>query len=127
MSITEQLLQLSSMSPEDLDTLPFGAIVVDIHGTIKRYNAFEADLARLDASRVIGKNFFRDIAPCTAVQAFEGRLNDFFKSDERVSLSFDYRFQFHHGAVDVVICFVRLPLENNVLIAVDRRKPKSED
>jgi len=107
------------MSEEQLDELPFGAIVVDVEGTIRRYNAFEAQLSRLDPKRVIGRNFFRDIAPCTAVRGFEGRMKELVASDERVSVTFDYRFPFAHGTVDVAITLMKLS-EDEVLIAVDR-------
>jgi photoactive yellow protein len=107
------------MRPEEVDALPFGAIVIDTSGTIIRYNQFEARLSQLDAKRVIGKNFFRDIAPCTAVHAFEGRMREFLDSAEQYSVTFNYRFTFAHGPVDVEISFMRLP-SDDILIAVDR-------
>ncbi len=77
----EQLQRAIGMSEDELDALPFGAIVIDVEGTIRRYNAFEAQISQLDPKRVIGRNFFRDIAPCTAVLAFEGRMKEFIASD----------------------------------------------
>jgi photoactive yellow protein len=111
----------AGMSVEEIDVLPFGAIVIDQSGRVLRYNQFEARLARLDPRDVIGKNFFRDIAPCTAVRAFEGRMRDFTASDDRVSTTFDYRFAFAHGPVDVAITFIKLTGDDaTVLIAVER-------
>jgi photoactive yellow protein len=115
----DQLLRAADMSPERMDELPFGAIVIDAAGTILRYNQFESQLAKLDAQRVIGKNFFRDIAPCTAVKAFEGRLEDFVASDERMSVTFDFRFAFAHGPVDVAVTFMKMHGEDTFLIAVE--------
>ena len=117
---SKKLQRVAEMSLEDVDTLPFGAIVITPNGTIVRYNQFEARLSQLDAKRVIGKNFFRDIAPCTAVRAFEGRMRDFLDSDEEYSVTFDYRFNFVHGAVDVEISFIKMGAEGTILIAVDR-------
>ena len=108
------------MAPEALDALPFGAIVVDYDGNIERYNQYEATLSHLDPDRVIGKNFFRDIAPCTAIQSFEGRLHEFAASSERVSASFDYLFAFAHGPVNVSITFMKSPVRKSILIAVER-------
>jgi photoactive yellow protein len=60
------IIALESYDDTALDELPFGVICLDEHGTIVQYNLAEARLARLDRSRVLGKDFFRQIAPCTA-------------------------------------------------------------
>ncbi len=108
------------LPPERLDELPFGAIVIDAKGTILEYNEYERRLAHLERAAVVGKNFFRDVAPCTGVQAFEGRLRAFLKTNDRVSESFDYFFPFRHGAVTVEITFLRLPQRDQILIAVEQ-------
>ena len=105
---------------ERLDELPFGGIVIDKSGTILEYNEYETRLSHLERKAVLGRNFFRDVAPCTAVAGFEGRMRAFFKSKERASESFAYRFPFTHGAVDVTITFIRLPQKGRFLIAVER-------
>lgn len=105
---------------DKLDTLPFGAIVIDPDGTIREYNEYETRLSHFERASVIGKNFFRDVAPCTAVQNFEGRLRTFLKTSDRVSESFDYFFPFHHGGVTVEITFLRLRQQGQILIAVER-------
>jgi photoactive yellow protein len=103
-----------------LDELPFGAIVIDAKGTILEYNEYERRLAHMERAAVLGKNFFRDVAPCTGVREFEGRLRIFLKSSDRVSESFDYFFPFRHGPVNVAITFLRLPQKGQILIAVER-------
>jgi photoactive yellow protein len=113
------LRRLGTLADGELQTLPFGAIVIDLEGTILSYNQYEAALSHLDAKRVIGKNFFRDIAPCTGVAAFEGRMRDFAASPELVSASFRYFFPFAHGDVDVDIRFVKRP-GDTVLIVLER-------
>jgi len=120
--MNERMLRLADLGAVDIDELPFGAICIDHDGTIVSYNQYEARLAHLDAARVIGKNFFRDIAPCTAVKAFEGRMHEFITSTERVSITFDYFFSFQHDAVDVAITFVKLT-DDQILIAVERVEP----
>jgi photoactive yellow protein len=106
---------------ERLDELPFGAIVIDAKGTIVEYNEYERRLAHMEREAVIGKNFFRDVAPCTGVQAFEGRLRTFLRTNDRVSETFDYFFPFRHGAVTVEITFLRLPQKGQILIVVERK------
>jgi photoactive yellow protein len=54
--------------------LPYGVIQLKGEGTVVGYNKTEASLSKLDPARVVGKNFFRDIAPCTAVKEFAGEL-----------------------------------------------------
>lgn len=110
---------VATLSDVELQTLPFGAIRIALDGTIKSYNQFEARLAQLDADRVVGKNFFRDIAPCTRVAAFEGRMRVFLDSQDAQSETFDYTFPFAHGTAEVAITFVRLPDPETVLIAVE--------
>ncbi|MBD5655885.1 MAG: PAS domain-containing protein [Candidatus Eremiobacteraeota bacterium] len=108
---------------ERLDELPFGAIVIEPDGTIVGYNEYETRLSHFEREAVIGKHFFRDVAPCTAVQAFEGRLRTFLKTGDRVSEKFDYFFPFPHGAITVEITFLRLRKQGQILIAVERTGP----
>jgi photoactive yellow protein len=112
-----------AMPIDKLDELPFGAIVIDESGTIHEYNQYESRLSHLERERVIGKNFFRDVAPCTAVQAFEGRMRTFLRTKDRVSESFEYFFPFAHGVATVEITFLRLPKGSRILIAVERKEP----
>jgi photoactive yellow protein len=123
----ERLWRALDLPPERLDELPFGAIVIDVTGTVLEYNEYESRLSLRDREAVIGRNFFRDIAPCTAVRGFEGRLRDFLKLREQISESFDYFFPFPHGAVDVTITFLRLHKQGQILIAVERTNSISKD
>ena len=116
----DRLWRLADLAPSQLDDLPLGAVIIDRDGTISAYNSYEAELSRLDPQRVIGRNFFRDIAPCTAVKAFEGRMRDFMSSKEQVSETFDYFFAFAHGPVDVTITFLKMPDRKSILIAIER-------
>lgn len=115
------------MPLDRLDELPFGAIVVDPDGTIREYNEYETRLSHFARTAVIGKNFFRDVAPCTAVLAFEGRLRTFLRTSDQVSEKFDYFFPFHHGGVTVEITFLRLRHKGQILIAVERADCASGD
>jgi len=120
--MNERMLRLADLGTVEIDELPFGAIRIDYDGTIRSFNQYEARLSRLDAARVVGRNFFRDIAPCTAVKAFEGRMREFIDSSEQVSVSFEYFFSFKHEGVDVAITFVKL-VDDQILIAVERIEP----
>jgi photoactive yellow protein len=65
---------LSQIPAECFDSLPYGVILLNAEGTVTGYNEKEAALSGLDPQRVIGKNFFNQIAPCTRVKQFAGEL-----------------------------------------------------
>jgi photoactive yellow protein len=65
---------LAVVPAELLEGLPFGVIRLSGDGLVEAYNDTEARLARRAAASVIGKHFFNEVAPCTNVQAFAGRL-----------------------------------------------------
>lgn len=120
----ERVWRALDLPMDRLDELPFGAIVVDPDGTIREYNEYETRLSHFAKEAVIGKNFFHDVAPCTAVHAFEGRMQSFLRTSDRVSEKFDYFFPFHHGGVTVEITFLRLRQQGQILIAVERTAPE---
>jgi photoactive yellow protein len=96
---------LRGMAAGDFDAMPFGAIQLDREGTVLAYNRWEATLARRDPTSVIGKNFFRDIAPCTDVAAFRGRLDALAERGE-TSYVFDFDFAFPWGRRRVRVRFL---------------------
>ena len=83
------------ISEEDFDALPFGIIRIDRAGRILQYNAFESELSGQSVADVTGRNFFKDIAPCTDVADFHGRLLDT-TPDEIVNMQFPFTFPFEH-------------------------------
>lgn len=97
------------LSREDLDLLPFGFVTVDDHGIIEAFNAFESQLSGLQAARVMGRNFFREVAPCTAVKEFEGRFRAMVESGEAGMDRFRYLFRFNSGERLVQITMTYLP------------------
>lgn len=113
---------LSSLTAADLDALPFGYIALAPDGTVRKYNRYEADLARKDPQEVLGRNFFREVAPCTQVQEFEGRFRELAQArgEGPSTLTFDFEFRFRHGSQKVRIGLVRAVLENEVIVTVNR-------
>lgn len=102
----EKFLSVSAVYQKQLDELPFGIIDLDPQATVIAYNRTEADLAQLQADKVVGRNFFTEVAPCTAVQDFQGRFQAFISGAER-TLRFYFTFSFKHGPVKVEIFFLR--------------------
>jgi photoactive yellow protein len=101
--------RLASMSREEVDDLPYGFVVLDEAGTVLLYNRYESSLSRLSPEGVIGKNWFKEIAPCTRVEAFYGRFRALVESPEKQQEGFRFRFYFMHGAQDVAVQLVKAP------------------
>ncbi|MFC3230125.1 ATP-binding protein [Marinibaculum pumilum] len=80
-----------AMSERGLDELPVGTVLLDGSGKVLRYNAVEAGFAELRAERVKGRNFFREIAPCTFTDTFHGRFRDVSEGRSRSEI-FSYVF-----------------------------------
>ena len=118
----------TSFKPEDtfsaddqtLDALPFGFITLDKSGTIRKFNRYEAELGRKDQREVIGQSFFKDVAPCTAVQDFKGRFDVFVTKRGYASESFDFTFKFAWGAQRVHITFIKKDDAGEVNVLVSR-------
>jgi photoactive yellow protein len=102
----EPVEDLSRMRPELLDALPFGAIQLAADGTVTGYNRAESVLSGLSPASVIGKNFFRQIAPCTAVRDFQGKLEALRGTGENGSARLLFVFKYAHGSKLVEIAMV---------------------
>lgn len=85
---------MANMSATEIDQLAFGAVQLDRDGTILAYNSMEASITGRVASDVLGKNFFRDVAPCTNVSTFKGVFDKGVAADDLNTMFefvFDYR------------------------------------
>jgi len=102
MNAQQELEAIDLMSAQQLDELPFGAIRLDRDGTIISYNMTESKLTGRDPKRVIGRNFFTDVAPCTNVQTFAGRFREGVAKQEMHAI-FPYRFDFEMAPRDVTV------------------------
>lgn len=98
----QRLEEIDRMSEGELDELPFGAIRLDKEGKILSYNMTESKLTGRDPKRVIGKNFFDEVAPCTNVQSFAGRFREGVAKGE-MHIIFPYRFDFQMAPRDVTV------------------------
>ena len=85
--------ELAHMSDAEIDDLAFGLVELDRDGKILRYNAAEADIAGLDQEGMVGRDFFKDVAPCTQTDVFEGRFR---KGVEEGKLDIEFAYVFDH-------------------------------
>ena len=98
----QQIDSINEMAPDELNKLPFGAIRLDEAGTILSFNDHEARLTGRDPKRVVGKNFFTEVAPCTNVQQFAGRFREGVVEGD-LHIVFPYRFDFQMAPRDVTV------------------------
>lgn len=93
---------LASLSNRQIDQLAFGAVQLDADGRILTYNAAEAGITGRSADSVIGKNFFRDVAPCTNAPAFKG-VFDAGVREGNLNTMFEYVFDYNMAPTKVKI------------------------
>lgn len=110
---------LAKMSPRELDGLTFGAIQLDGKGTILAYNETEAGITGRSAKEVIGKNFFRDVAPCTDTPKFRG-VFDAGVRDNNLNTMFEYVFDYKMAATRVKIHMKKAIIGDTFWIFVKR-------
>jgi photoactive yellow protein len=113
--------KIFAMDRAALDAYPDGVITLAPDGSIVRYNKTEASLARRSAEETIGRNFFTDVAPCTAVKDFQGRFDAFVANKFAAVDRFDFVFRFAWGRQDVSITMLRKPESDEVTLIVARR------
>lgn len=85
--------EVGTLTAEELDALPFGAILLDSDGVVQAYNRAEERISGRRREDVIGRNFFAEIAPCTRVRRFFGAFE---AGVDRRDLNevFDFTFRF---------------------------------
>ena len=84
---------LDALSPEQLDELPFGLIVMDRRDVVVHYNAFESARAGISPERVLGRDFFVDVGPCTNNYLVAERYHEQPDLDEELDYVFTFRMR----------------------------------
>ncbi len=112
---------ISKLNEHEMDGLPFGLIVVDREGNVIHYNDTESRMVGLPAERVIGRNFFQEVAPCTRVREFEGRFRQLVSQPGLRVQSFDFVFRFAQEEQQVSIVMTPSRTRGQFNIAMVRR------
>ncbi|HEY8321088.1 MAG TPA: PAS domain-containing protein [Candidatus Baltobacteraceae bacterium] len=110
--------ELFNLTRAEIESHPTGVIVLDRGGTILQYNKAEAKLARREHVETVGLNFWKDVAPCTAVQDFKGRFDDFAALQGNAVSRFDFDFRFAWGTQAVGITMIRKDGEEPITLLV---------
>ena len=95
------------LNREVADLLPYGFIRLDEQGVVLEYNTAESALSGLPRGGVVGRNFFRSVAPCTCVEQFEGKVQEMIASGRagRDQIQFLFKFPGRVTMVDLVMTY----------------------
>jgi photoactive yellow protein len=110
---------LNRMAEKDIDKLAFGAVELDRNGTVLRYNAAEGAITGRNPAAVLGKNFFRDVAPCTSKPAFKGVFDAGVRGDN-LNTMFEYVFDYQMKPTKVKVHMKKALSGGNFWIFVKR-------
>jgi photoactive yellow protein len=107
---------LEAMSDLELDALGFGVVEMNHECTVLRYNAAESRLSGLPPDRVIGRQFFREVAPCSnnvhVAQRFDAATLD---------ATIPYTLALHMKVVPVVLRLLKAPDSQRMYFLVSMR------
>ncbi len=110
---------LAKLTAREVDQLAFGAVQLDGKGNILQYNAAEASITGRDQKAVIGKNFFRDVAPCTSTPTFKGVFDAGVRKGD-LNTMFEYVFDYNMSPTKVKIHMKKAIADDSFWIFVKR-------
>jgi photoactive yellow protein len=110
---------LAKLTAREVDQLAFGAVQLDGKGTVLQYNAAEASITGRDQKAVIGKNFFREVAPCTSTPAFKGVFDAGVRA-HNLNTMFEYVFDYNMAPTKVKIHMKKAISDDTFWIFVKR-------
>lgn len=93
---------LAKLTAKEIDQLAFGAVQLDAKGTVLQYNAAESSITGRAKQDVIGRNFFRDVAPCTNSAKFKGVFDAGVRAGT-LNTMFEYVFDYNMAPTKVKI------------------------
>lgn len=73
-SDTDLARRVEALTEDEIDCLPFGAVRLDRDGSVTFYSKTERTQSGYQSRPALGRNFFLDIAPCMADNAFRDRI-----------------------------------------------------
>ncbi|HEX2546852.1 MAG TPA: photoactive yellow protein [Ramlibacter sp.] len=110
---------LSKMTAREVDQLAFGAVQLDGKGSVLQYNSAESSITGRKREDVIGKNFFRDVAPCTSTPAFKGVFDKGVR-EKNLNTMFEYTFDYNMAPTKVKIHMKKAIADDSYWIFVKR-------
>jgi photoactive yellow protein len=89
----DALASLHAMTSQELDELPFGVVAMTPAAIVTAYNAYEAEAAGFRPEDVLGRHFFREIAPCTNNYMVSGLYDFAGQVDQTIPYVFTLRMK----------------------------------
>lgn len=83
---------LAGSTAGQLDALDFGVVEMNHQGIVLRYNATESRYSGLPAERVVGRDFFTEVAPCCNNRKVAERFKEV-ALEETISYTFALRMK----------------------------------
>ncbi len=114
------LENVAQLTPEVADNLPYGFIRLDTKGVVLQYNTAESMLSGLPKKNVVGKNFFRTIAPCTCVKQFEGKIQEMISAGKPARDQIKFLFKFPGRITMVNLVMIYDPERNEVILLIKK-------
>lgn len=111
------LAWLEAASPAELDGLPYGVVGMAADGTVSAYNCAEGVLSGLTPARVIGRDFFGSVAPCTNNFMVAQRFHD----EPELDAVINYVFTLRMSPTPVRLRLLRSAAAERMYLLVERR------
>jgi photoactive yellow protein len=108
------------------DLLPYGFIRLDERGVVLEYNTAESALSGLPRGGVLGRNFFRSVAPCTCVKQFEGRVKDLIAGQKAGREQIQFLFKFPGRVTMVNLAMTYDPSRHEVILLIRKVQQQPE-
>jgi photoactive yellow protein len=89
---------LGRLDDQALNELTFGVVEMDMSMTVLRYNAAESRASGLPPERVLGRQFFKQVAPCSNNALVAGRFGH-----DGLDATFPYTFALRMKPVPVTL------------------------
>ncbi len=111
---------IESLTPEEIDQLPFGVIGIDAAGAVRLFNKTEAHQSGYGSRPTHGKLFFVDVAPCMNNGYFRGRI-DKARAAGTLDVSFSFVGDFSDPNRDLAVR-VQSAKDGGIWIAIKRER-----
>jgi photoactive yellow protein len=107
--------KLSTANNTQLDTAPFGIVVMSMDGIVTHYNIAESCLSGLSPTNVIGRHFFSNVAPCTNNFMVAHR----FETEQALDQVIDYVFTLRMLPTPVRLRLLKHPSQSRMYLIVE--------
>jgi photoactive yellow protein len=109
---------LESATNDDLDNLPFGLVALNLDASVAWYNKAEGRLSGLTPDRMLGRQFFTSVAPCTNNFMVAHR----FETEPDLDAIIDYVFTFRLAPLKVRLRLLKRQDSSRWYLAVTPRE-----